>query len=321
MDNYCWKDNTVGLYVVVHGLMGTPKFSALSIANYIHEHYPNEYEILVPIVPHKGNCSLDEAVKPILNMVIEYIKRNPGKPIHLIGSSNGGRIVAKIELELRRSNPETLIKVTGVGGVYYGSNAMAYLKSMGLASRILHPDVITSLTTGSDQAISLIDDMQISNGFNAFNRYYEFYGTANDWYIPNIDSCFPNLDSTHNVVYHPLITGVDHVLLGHFIADKIIEDSVIWMKNDRNSVYHRAGSTSSSTSGSASAATIIIDKIEERFNTELPEYIANHHSGQYGLLTTDISVGPTFFDSENAALDAAVALNTICFVGPINIEP
>jgi hypothetical protein len=229
-DTHVWKPNTKGLYVVVHGLLGTPKLSALSIANYIETHYKDEYDIIVPIVPHKGNCTLEEASNPILNIIVDFIDKNPTKPIHLIGSSNGGRIVAYLEVLLRSLRPSAKIKITGVGGVYYGSNALCYLKATGLARCILHEDIIRSLTTGSDNAISLINSMQTSS---TDYRTYEFYATANDWYIPNFDSCYPSLPINTNVTYHPPITGVDHVLLGHYLAKDIIENSVIWM-NENN---------------------------------------------------------------------------------------
>lgn len=228
-----WKDNTKGLYVVVHGLLGTPKLSALSIAKYLDTHYKDEYDIIVPIVTHKGNCTLESASNPILNMIIDFIDKNPSKPIHLIGSSNGGRIVAYLEVLLRSLRPFAKIRVTGVGGVYYGSNAIYYLKFIGLAQCVLHKDIIDSLTTGSDNAISLINSMQMQQ---TVRRTYEFYATANDWYIPNFDSCYPMMTGITDVEYHPPNTGIDHVLLGHYLAKDIIERSVKWM-NDNSSEF------------------------------------------------------------------------------------
>jgi hypothetical protein len=60
-------------------------------------------------------------------------------------------------------------------------------------------------------------------------RIYEFYGTGNDWYIPNINSCFPKIESGDSmiVIYHPLITGIDHVGIGHHLAKKIIDESIL----------------------------------------------------------------------------------------------
>lgn len=234
-NTFQWKDVTKGLYVVVHGLLGTPKLSALSIAKYLDTSYKDEYDIIVPVVPHKGNCTLELASNPILNMIIDFIDKNPSKPIHLIGSSNGGRIVAYLEVVLRSLRPFARIKVTGIGGVYYGSNAIHYLKSIGLAQCVLHEDIINSLTTGSDNAISLINSMQMQQ---TVRRTYEFYATANDWYIPNFDSCYPIITGITNVEYHPPNTGVDHVLLGHYLARDIIERSVKWMNDNESEFIH-----------------------------------------------------------------------------------
>lgn len=232
--NYVWKDSTKGLYVVIHGLLGTPKLSALSIAKYLNIHHKDEYDIIVPIVPHKGNCTLDDASGHILNMILDFIDKNPTKPIHLIGSSNGGRIVSYLEIKLRSLRPFARIRITGVGGVYYGSNAIYYLKSIGLAQCVLHKDIIDSLTTGSDNAILLINSMQMQQSALTIKRTYEFYATANDWYIPNFDSCYPIMLGITDVKYHLPVTGVDHVLLGHYLAKNIIEQSVKWMNNNNS---------------------------------------------------------------------------------------
>lgn len=225
-----WKAETKGLYVIVHGLLGTPKLSALSIANYLNDNYKNEYDIIVPIVPYKGNCTLENASNPILKIILDFIEKNPSKPVHLIGSSNGGRIVSYLEIKLRVLKPFAKVRITGIGGVYYGSNSLHYLKSIGIANCILHEDIINSLTTGSDNAISLINSMQLNN---SVKRSYEFYATANDWYIPNFDSCYPMITGTHDIKYHKPFTGIDHVLLGHYLAKDIIENSVIWMNDNQ----------------------------------------------------------------------------------------
>lgn len=45
---------------------------------------------------------------------------------------------------------------------------------------------------------------------------------------PNIDSCFPILTNVV-AVYHPLKAGVDHISMGHSIADEIVDNSLKWM--------------------------------------------------------------------------------------------
>jgi len=60
-------------------------------------------------------------------------------------------------------------------------------------------------------------------------RYYEFYGTANDFIIPNIDDCFPNVNAT-KVIHHKLEEGVGHVSLGFYKHKEILDNSIEWMK-------------------------------------------------------------------------------------------
>lgn len=231
---YKWNNNTKGLYVIVHGLLGTPNLSSLSIAKYLDSHYKNKYDIIVPIVPHKGNCTLENASANILNMILDFIDKNPTKPIHLIGSSNGGRIVSYLEVKLRLLRPITKIRITGVGGVYHGSNSMCYLKATGFAECIFHKDIIDCLTTSSEKSRLLIDSMQMQE---TVKRTYEFYATANDWYIPNFDSCYPIISGIGDVKYHQPLTGIDHVLLGHYLAENIIEQSVKWMNEKFIIIY------------------------------------------------------------------------------------
>ncbi len=64
-------------------------------------------------------------------------------------------------------------------------------------------------------------------------RYYEFYGTANDYIIPNIDDCFPNVNAT-NVIYHELAEGIGHVSLGYYKHKEILKNSIKWMKQSKS---------------------------------------------------------------------------------------
>ena len=232
LKSYNWKDKTKGLYVIIHGLLGTPKLSALTIAKYIDDNYHDEFDI---IVPHKGNCTLEQAGNPILDIIVDFINKHPTKPIHLIGSSNGSRIVSYLEIVLRTLRPNTKIKITSIGGVYYGSDALYYLKFFKIANCVLHENIISSLTTGSNESINLINSMQLNTNIS---RTYEFYATANDWYIPNFNSCYPILNGINDVTYHEPITGIDHVFLGHYLTKRIVDMSVIWMYDNNTDFFN-----------------------------------------------------------------------------------
>lgn len=176
-----WNPENQGLYVIIHGLLGTPRTTPYSIANAIDAKSPNRFEIKLPRVPYRGNRDLAVCSEPILDMVKSYIAENPNKPIHLIGTSNGARIVSYIETRLR-DQPVT-IRVTSIAGAYYGSRILNQLNKYAgpVTGLILSRDLRKNLSVGSDECKDLILEMQ--KPVNIGTRIYEFYGTANDWYI------------------------------------------------------------------------------------------------------------------------------------------
>jgi hypothetical protein len=185
----------------------------------------------LPVIPFNGNCSLEQASMPLYGLLLDYFQKNPSKSIHLIACSNGCRIASWIECELR--NIIVNIRITCIAGAFGGS---IIIDKFNLPlSTILHNDIIRDLTTNSDTNNKLKENMnlELENG----SRFYEFYGTANDWYIPNFNGCFPYIEQNNNiinknfkVVYHDLKYGYDHVSLGWYLSDEIITNSIGWFK-------------------------------------------------------------------------------------------
>ena len=232
-DKIEWNKSNDGLIVVIHGLLGTPKTLGYDIAKKIlscknNYNYDYNYEILLPIIPFKGNCSLESAAKPLYNIILDYIQSNPSKPVHLISCSNGCRIASWIECELR--NIDVHIKLTCIAGAFDGSNIVDKFNIP--LSLILTNDILTDLSTGSETNNKLIE--RINSELKFGSRFYEFYGTANDWYIPNFNGCFPlikqkNLNNNFKVIYHDLKYGYDHVSLGWYLSDEIVKNSIDWI--------------------------------------------------------------------------------------------
>ena len=117
-----WKEDNQGLYLLIHGLMGHPSIWNSHLAK-LHQIHP-EAEIKAPFVAHKGNCSLEEASASLLKMVKDYAKRNSGKPICLIGVSNGARIAAYLETTLRKEDLNPKIKVSAIAGPFLGTKVI-----------------------------------------------------------------------------------------------------------------------------------------------------------------------------------------------------
>lgn len=214
---------------MIHGLLGSPKTLGYEIAKKISlSKNNNKYEILLPIIPSKGNCSLESAVKPLYNIILDYVQLNPSKSVHLISCSNGCRIASWIECELR--NIDVNIRLTCIAGAFGGSVLID--KCSIPLSLILSTDIITELSTNSETNNQLIE--KINSKLIIGTRFYEFYGTANDWYIPNFNTCYPIIkqnkpNDNFEVVYHDLKYGYDHVSLGWYLSNEIANNSLKWL--------------------------------------------------------------------------------------------
>lgn len=222
-DKIKWKNNSEGLIIVIHGLLGSPKTLGYEIAKKIYTKTKKTYDVILPIVPFGGNCSLQNAGTPLYDVLLNYIEENPNKPISIISCSNGCRIASWIEYKLRDKNVN--IKLICIAGAFNGSSMIDKFKLF--LSLFLNENIITDLSTNSKVNNELIQN--INSHINVGSRYYEFYGTANDWYIPNINSCFPILDKVNcQIIYHELKYGYDHVSLGWYLSDEITNNCLEW---------------------------------------------------------------------------------------------
>ncbi len=232
-DQVKWNKTTDGLIVVIHGLLGSPKTLGYEIAKKVFNKQKDKiYDVILPNVPFKGNCALDVAAKPIYDVILDYIKTtNSLKPIHIISCSNGCRIASWIEYELRNINVK--IKLTCIAGAFNGSKV---IDNFNLAlSVVLDNNIIKDLSTESKTNIQLLEKINSEIFFGS--REYEFYGTVNDWYIPNYNDCFPKLNKTNfTVIYHEIKYGYDHVSLGWYLSDEIVNNSILWLQSNNNNL-------------------------------------------------------------------------------------
>jgi hypothetical protein len=225
VEKHEWKiENNKGLYVVIHGLNASPKTTAWNYVSQIKKEHPNTYEIRAPHVHEKGNCSLKDAAKPILKMVNSYIAKNPGKPIHLIGTSNGARIAAFVEVALRKKNVN--IRITAVAGVFFGSKTMEILTKWPLVRAQFHNSIIQDFKIASKRSKNLIEKMR--EPVTIGSRSYEFYATPNDESMPNRSSSLPR--EIPGATYHPFVSGQSHISIWDSLRPKVLKDSYEWMK-------------------------------------------------------------------------------------------
>ncbi|MCB1117779.1 MAG: hypothetical protein KDK50_04270, partial [Chlamydiia bacterium] len=124
-DSLPWKSqSSSGLYLFIHGLRGHPT----DWARYV-QRVPGGFTIFVPRIFKKGNVSLEEAASPLLEVVRDYLKEHPGKPIQIIGTSNGSRIATYIENHLSCEElGESSLRIASVAGVLKGTKLINFLE-------------------------------------------------------------------------------------------------------------------------------------------------------------------------------------------------
>lgn len=196
-----WKEGSQGLVALFHGLRTHPAAWSAQLS-LLKNH--NKVDVFAPLVPQKGMCSLNDAATPILPTLLDYAEKNPGKPICLIGASNGGRIAAELEIRMREKSPQTPIKISTIAGVHFGSQRMNLLEKIGLAKWFYPLALRQELQYGSDTAKSLVNRLKAPLPTGCAPRSHEFYATTEDLSIPDLDSCLP-----------PIPGAKFHILHGH----------------------------------------------------------------------------------------------------------
>lgn len=196
-------EKSEGLYLFVHGLHGTPLhwkkyFPAL-------EKKKPGVHYVAPHVPSKGNCPLEQACIPILQIVKNYLEKHPGKPIHLIGTSNGSRIISYIETQLDTASMKgRTLTVTSIAGVHHGTTWITTLEKTRLA--VLHSKLVKELAFESEFSKILLGLWKAKQeewkAANINVRHY-FYATTEDELVQPLSSSLPIIDEkdTHRI-YH-----------------------------------------------------------------------------------------------------------------------
>lgn len=218
-----WKVNSQGLYVLVHGLRGHPAHWIEQLK--ILEKEQTSFDVIAPFVPKQGDCTLEDAAQPILEKICEYTKKNPTKPVSLIGVSNGGRIVTWLESELREKAPNTPVKVSAVAGVHFGSRLVTKARHWPIAKQIVGSKAIQEeLAYGSPKAFELAERLKNGTRFHNDARSFDFYATAEDLCV-DVDSALPSVANAQ----HYLVHGEGHNTIVEAVASHQIQSCQAWM--------------------------------------------------------------------------------------------
>lgn len=212
-----WKSDSEGLVVLVHGLGNSSSswYSQLSLLSRY-----DKIDVFAPELYKRGLCSLEEAASPLLPTLLDYVQKNPGKPLCLIGTSNGGRVTAWLETKLRQASPQTPVKVSNVAGVHLGSKRMDLVEKLSVGKWIYPEALRQELQYSSAKARELLSLINAPLPANCAPRSYEFFATTEDLTIPDLDSTLPQI--IHDKTYY-LIHGESHSSIVTAVAEKQIQ--------------------------------------------------------------------------------------------------
>jgi hypothetical protein len=223
--NIQWSPQSKGLVVLLHGLNSDPAVwhSQLSLLS-----KETEISTFAPVVPNRGMCSLSAAAAPILPTVLDYIAKNPQKPVCILGFSNGSRIATWLETRLRYQAPLAPVMVSTIAGVHLGSHRVDLMNTCRLPNYFFPETLRSELTYNNPYAIELLNAVRAPLPLHCAPRKYEFYATTEDILVPDLDSSLPQI---HKGERHYVVHGQSHGSLVSAIAQKQIASSVEWIKN------------------------------------------------------------------------------------------
>lgn len=223
-----WKKESKGLYVLIHGLNSHPSLWQKHI-QLLNDH--TEKDLFVPYVPFKGNCTLECAAEPLLNVIKNYIKQHPTKPICLIGTSNGGRICTWLETKLRFFSPTTPIKVSTIAAVHFGTSRMNIVKTLHKITGLtlgFHPSIISDLSFGSKKAQEILKEVLRPAPLGII-RQFEFFASTEDTQVPELGSSIPKLGNQFKAIHH-VVHGYNHGGIVFGVAHKQLQSCHDWME-------------------------------------------------------------------------------------------
>ncbi|MCB1136788.1 MAG: hypothetical protein KDK78_11005 [Chlamydiia bacterium] len=220
-DAYDWKEGCRGLCLMVDGLFGPREILEPQRQRFVER--STDLDIKLPQVPFNGNCAVAIAVEPILKMVLDYQSRFPSNPICLIGVSNGGRIVAELELALRRY--PSVVKVSTIAGALLGTRLVDNLMRTGLTPLVLDPVLQEELQYGSANALDRLE-RQREDLPEGVVRHFTYYVAAQETHIFPFTSSMPDIGKGEDV---RVIQGQTHCSLSYAIAEEQVDDCLSWI--------------------------------------------------------------------------------------------
>lgn len=237
-----FKVDKLGLALLFHGLNGQPSVWD----NHISLLKKNELDIYAPEVPDGGHKSIeDETSYILLNRIVDWTKRNPGKPICIFGQSNGSRLALLFEVWLRTKAPETPVYVSLTAGVLFGTSGANVTNNLlrtdgsnsSIISGMISQENGLELPFGSDMARKLVGEARKPLEKGTAERHYCLYAPllpAIDLFVPDTGSSLPILvpdEQTSKSEKHYLIPNHGHNAMVTVIAERQVAECLEWLKS------------------------------------------------------------------------------------------
>lgn len=149
--------NASALIVFAHGLQSNPKQFTWHV-DALREAVPGA-ALWIPKLPKLGDAPLDELVETIYVPTRRWMLANPGKPIVLIGTSNGGRIMLEVSTQLSAAPPAApnSILLVSIAGAIGGSKLLALGNTLGVTRLMFSPALRNELEWNSQCVNDLVD--------------------------------------------------------------------------------------------------------------------------------------------------------------------
>lgn len=224
------SEESNGLYFFIHGLEGSPADWNAYKDDLLEDSMSH---VFAPEVMKRGNCGLEAAGKPLLEALESYLTKFPGKPVTLIGTSNGGRLAATyLEANLP---PEVLgsstLTVVSLAGVHYGTKFMDYMMNPHVLPLVLDKQLLEEFRFGSESARKHLFAWKAKQDvWNAQNKkvHHLFCATTEDAAVRDNSSSLPYHESSSSK--YIVVSGQSHTS----IVDALRKDVMQWLKLHRS---------------------------------------------------------------------------------------
>lgn len=201
-----------GLCLLLHGMNASHK-QWETYSRQFPKSFPNVH-LVVGSVYKAGNCSLEAAGNPFVEVVEDYLQKFPGKPIVFIGTSNGARLASYIETQIR---PELLQKrkltVFSIAGVHGGTALMDLAHKVCCAKALRHdPAIKKELSFRSQKSKDLVASLQERQKVweqQGTDVTHYFFATTEDEKVRPLSSSLPYLESNPARNYQ-IVVGESH---------------------------------------------------------------------------------------------------------------